>query len=311
MHWGSLGGDKQVVDGLPSWAPSIIAVAVALSLGPEPPDSLENKMRRSVFAVVLSTTVAAPALAGTVITSEVSAPNVAGHSIVYYIEPDRVRMEYPGHIVIFRGDQDAEYMLAPTEKKFRRMTPETMKQSAAAATKMFELLRSMSPEQRAQLEKRMPPEQRAQFEKIMTPEGLAQGEKIMTGQTPKSEYRKSGGTASFGKWRCERVEVVKDGKPRSTLCVAAISDLGLTEDDLSGLRRAAAFMEPIAGAVADPIDGLHSIEEVVGYVAYPVHVEIPAVEMQTTIKTVETKPLAADLFEVPADYREESVPAPR
>ena len=70
------------MDGLPSWAPSIIAVAVALSLGPEPPDSLENKMRRSVFAVVLSTTVAAPALAGTVITSEVSAPNVAGHSIV-------------------------------------------------------------------------------------------------------------------------------------------------------------------------------------------------------------------------------------
>jgi hypothetical protein len=52
-------------------------------------------MRRSVFAVVLSTAVAAPALAGTVITSEVSAPNVAGNSIVYYIEPDRVRMEYP------------------------------------------------------------------------------------------------------------------------------------------------------------------------------------------------------------------------
>jgi hypothetical protein len=42
---------------------------------------LENQIRRSVFAVVLSTTVAAPALAGTVITSEVSAPNVAGHSI--------------------------------------------------------------------------------------------------------------------------------------------------------------------------------------------------------------------------------------
>ena len=127
-------------------------------------------MRHSVFAVVLSTAVAAPALAGTVITSEVSAPNVAGNSIVYYIEPDRVRMEYPGHIVIFRADQDTEYTLAPTEKKFRRMTPETMKQSAVAA-KMFELLRSMSPEQRAQLEKRMPPEQQAQFEKIMRPRG--------------------------------------------------------------------------------------------------------------------------------------------
>src|SRR5467141_1309503 len=114
-------------------------------------------MRLLVFAVVLSTAVAAPALAGTVITSEISAPNVAGNSVVYYIEPDRVRMEYPGHIVIFRADQDTEYMLAPAGKKFQRMTPETMKQSAAAIAKMFELLKSMPPEQRAQFERIVPP----------------------------------------------------------------------------------------------------------------------------------------------------------
>jgi hypothetical protein len=164
-------------------------------------DAPFSRRTRSVHAV------AAPAFAGTVITSEVSAPNVAGNSVVYYIEPDRVRMEYPGHIVIFRADQDTEYMLAPAEKKFRRMTPETMKQSAAAIAKMFELLKSMPPEQRAQVEKRMPPEQRAQFERIMTPERLAQAEKMMAGQAPKSDYRKAGGTASVGKWRCERVEV--------------------------------------------------------------------------------------------------------
>jgi len=192
-------------------------------------------MRLSVVAVVLSTAVSAPALAGTVITSEVSAPNVAGNSVVYYIEPDRVRMEYPGHIVIFRADQDTEYMLAPAEKKFSRMTPETMKQSAAGIAKMFELLKSMPPEQRAQVEKRMPPEQRAQFERIMTPERLAQAEKMMAGQAPKSDYRKAGGTASVGKWRCERVEVAKDGQPHAALCVADISDLGLTEEDLGGV----------------------------------------------------------------------------
>ena len=53
------------------------------------------------------------------------------------------------------------------------------------------------------------------------------------------------------------------------------------------------------------------MEKVVGYAAYPIYTEIPAVEMQTTVKTVEKKPLAADLFEVPADYREEPMPAPR
>jgi hypothetical protein len=98
---------------------------------------------------------------------------------------------------------------------------------------------------------------------------------------------------------------MKDGQPHSTLCVANVSGLGLTDDDLGGLRRAAAFMGPMAGAVADPMEGLQTIEKVVGYAAYPVHVEIPAVEMQTTVKTVEKKPLAADLFEVPAGCREE------
>ena len=163
-------------------------------------------MRLLVVAVVLSTAVAAPALAGTVITSEVSAPNVAGNSVVYYIEPDRVRMEYPGHIVIFRADQDTEYMLAPAEKKFSRMTPETMKQSAAAIAKMFELLKSMPPEQRAQVEKRMPLEQRAQFERIMTPERLAQAE-MMAGQArnpstarPAARRASAIGGASASRW---------------------------------------------------------------------------------------------------------------
>lgn len=57
------------------------------------------------------------------------------------------------------------------------------------------------------------------------------------------------------------------------------------------------------------MEDLQAIKKVVGYAAYPVHVEIPAVEMQTTIETVEKRPLAADLFEVPADYREEPRPA--
>ncbi len=266
-------------------------------------------MRLLVVAVVLSTAVAAPALAGTVITSEVSAPNVAGNTVVYYIEPDRVRMEYPGHIVIFRADQDTEYMLAPAEKKFRRITQETMKQAAAAAAKMFELLRSMPPEQRAQVEKRMPPEQRAQFERIMTPERLAQAE-MMAGQAPKSEYRKAGGSASFGNWRCERVEVVKDGQPHAALCVADISDLGLTEEDLGGLRRAAAFMGQMAGGRRSH-GGSPGNSEGSRICGLPGPRGIPAVEMQTTIETVEKKPLAADLFEVPADYREEPMPAPR
>src|SRR5260370_23650535 len=123
-------------------------------------------MRLSVFAVFLSTTAAAPALAGTVITSEISTPNVAG-KLVEYIEADRVRIESPGEVTIFRADQNIAYMLVPADKKFMRMTPETMKLLAAAGDAAFERLNAMRPEQRRQVQKVMTPEQRAQVEKML------------------------------------------------------------------------------------------------------------------------------------------------
>src|SRR5260370_36501634 len=128
-------------------------------------------MRLSVFAVFLSTTAAAPALAGTVITSEISTPDGAG-KLVEYIEADRVRIESPGNITIFRADQNIAYALVPADKKFMRMTPETMKLLAAAGDAAFERLKSM------------PPEQRARFGRMMTPATQAQMEKMMAGEIP-------------------------------------------------------------------------------------------------------------------------------
>jgi hypothetical protein len=261
-------------------------------------------MRLSVFAVFLSTAAAAPALAGTVITSEISTPDGAG-KLVEYIEADRVRIESPGNITIFRADQNIAYALVPAEKKFMRMTPETMKLLAAAGDAAFERLKSM------------PPEQRAQFEKMLTPETQAQVQKMMAGEIPqvsKFEFRKAGGTASFGKWTCERVEMLINSRPHTSLCVVRISDLGLTEEDFGAMRRHFAFrrqgMPLTRGGPAAGVDPMEpgAIDKVVGYPAYAVHVEDPAAKIQS-IETVEKKALAADLFEVPADYRE--IPAPR
>jgi hypothetical protein len=261
-------------------------------------------MRLTVFAVVLLIAAAAPALAGTVITSEISTANVAG-KLVEYIEADRMRIVSPGVVTIFRADQNTAYMLVPADTKFMRMTPETMKLLGAAADAAFELLKSM------------PPEQRAQFEKMMTPERQAQVAKMIAGEVPqaaKFEFRKPDGTASFGKWTCERVEMLMNSQPHTSLCVVRISVLGLTEEDLGAMRRHFAFrrqgIPQTAGGPAAAVDPMEpgAIDTVVGYPAYAVHVEVPAAKIQS-IETVEKKALAADLFEVPADYRE--MPAPR
>lgn len=252
-------------------------------------------MRLWVWALAGVVAAAGPAVAGTVITSSMTLPQAAGGKSVVYLEPDRVRIESQNSVTIFRADQDAVYVLKPSDKTFIRVTPETMKQVAAAM--------SAARAQLAQQMKSMAPAERAKIEKMLPGAGAA--------QTPQFEFRKAGGTASFGKWSCERVEQLADGRPQAQLCVARLSDLGLGPDDLAALRRFEAFMQQAApgtaagGAAIDP----QALRNVVGYEAYPVHSEIPGAGVKTTTETVEKQAIPAALFELPAGYREQAMPA--
>ena len=250
-------------------------------------------MRFGLLTIAAAAMATTPALAGTVITSTMTTPEAAGGKSVVYLEPDRVRVESQNDVTIFRADQNTVYVLHPADRKFMRITPQSMQQvaaaMAAARTQLAQRMKSMTPQQRAEVEK-------------MMPGGAA-------GHAPKFEFRKAGGTATFGKWPCERVEELADGRPQAQLCVAKLADLGLSNDDLAALRRFEDFMRkasPEAGSSAaiDP----QALQRVVGYEAFPVHSEIPAAHVQTTTESVEKKPIAANLFEVPAGYSEQAMP---
>jgi hypothetical protein len=261
------------------------------------------RLSRWAFAVLAAS--AAPAFAGTVITSEMTMPQagadkpgadkaVTDKSVVY-LEPDHVRVEATGTITIYRADQNTAYMVNPAEKKYMRMTPETMKQMAAE----MEAARAQLAEQM----KSMPPEQRAQVEKMMADQ--------MPGKTPKVEFRKAGGSATIGKWQCDKVEQLVNGEAQARLCVAKLSDLGLAEGDLGVLQRFAVFMQQAAPQSAGSPAAMDPkvLEKIVGYPAFAVGMEIPAANMKTTTQSVEQKTLPANLFEVPAGYQEETMPA--
>ena len=253
-------------------------------------------MRFGLLAFAASAALAGPALAGTVITSDMTAPNVANGRSVVALEADRVRIEAPNSVMIFRGDQNTAYLLKPSEKSFIRMTPETMRKVAAAMAAARASL--------AERLKALPPERRAQVEKMM-PGGTA-------GQPPTFAFRKAGGTATYGKWQCERLEELMNGKPQARLCVARLSDLGLSEADLSVMRRFEVFMRQAAPQTAGATAAIdpHALEKVVGYAAFPIHSEVADAKAQTTTVSVEKKALPASLFEVPAGYREEAIPEP-
>lgn len=257
-------------------------------------------MRFSGLATaVILLAAALPALAGTVITSETTAPQkeIAGKSVVY-IDRDRVRIEAPAAVTIFRGDQNVAYTLLPAQKKFVRLTAESMKDMAAAMEKArAELAEQM---------KSMPPAQRAQIEKMMA--GMGAPDKA-----PNFSFRKAGGTGTVGKWQCDRIEELADGQPQATLCVAKTADLGLGADDVAALQHLSTFMlqaAPQSAASSTAMDP-QALEKAVGYPAFAVQVDIPAVTMKTTTKSIEKQNVAADLFEVPAGYQEEKMTAPR
>jgi hypothetical protein len=253
-------------------------------------------MRFGFWSFAVAAAAAAPALAGTVITSEMSVPQAGADKSVVYLDKDRVRVESPGSITIYRGDRNTAYMVSPAEKKFIKMTPETMK-------KMAEQMEAMRAEMAEQM-KSMPAEQRAQMEKMMAGS--------MPGQPAKIEFRKAGGTGTFGKWKCEKVEQLVNGAAQAQLCIAKLGDLGLGDADLGVLQRFAAFMQQAApqSAGASSMMDPKALEKIVGYPGFAIHMEIPAAKVTSTTNSVEQKTLPANLFEVPAGYKEETMPEP-
>ncbi len=251
-------------------------------------------MRLLLVVCAFLSAVPAFAFAGTIVTSETSGPKeVAGKSVVY-IDTDKVRIEAPNEVTIFRADQNVAYIVMPAKKQFIKLTPEKMKEVAAAMEK--------ARAQMAEQLKSMPPAQRAEIEKMM-PGG-------MSAEAPKSSFRKAGGSGTVGKWSCERIEQLANGEPQAKLCVAKMAELGLSAEDLAPLTRLSSFMAqaaaPSAGATAatDP----EALEKAVGYPAFAVQMEIPGAGITTTTNLVEKKAVGADLFEIPAGYQEAAMP---
>lgn len=252
-------------------------------------------MHIRALALVASIAATAPAFAGTVVTSKIELPGVPARQSVMFIDGNHLRLQGPSSVTIFRGDQNTAYMLRPADKTFIKMTPETLKQLAAAVQR--------ARAQVAEELKSMPPDQRARAEKMMQATAPAEN----TTRT----FRKSSGTAQVGKWQCERIEEVVDGRGQANLCVVRITGAGLTAGDLSVLRQFSAFMRQgapqTARAAAFDLDALRNA---VGYEALPVDTEVPSIRMHSTVTAVETKSLPATLFEVPPDYKEQTINLP-
>jgi len=244
-----------------------------------------------------------PAMAGVVVVTDqvgTDGKPIAGKAL---LDADRLRLDTPEGALIFRADQRAAFMVNDAKRSFHKMTPQTMQQMRAGVDAALEQMRQQM--------QSLPPEQRKMIEERMGQAGMAGGGP----RTSQITYRKTGANETFGKWRCDTVEQLIDGRRTGEFCMARLDALGLTPADVKPFSDLAAFMQEGMGNAMGPRGAFDfaRLSDTVGYQGFPVHVSIfngQTKVQETTTRSVERTAVPGSTFEVPAGYQEEAMPMP-
>jgi hypothetical protein len=239
------------------------------------------------------------ATAGTVITLDQVANGGPGKPQIIYLEPDRLRMSSPDNDMIFRGDQNKVWIVRPQDKGYVELTPESMKQMKAQMDQVM-----------AQMRQRlaaMPPEQRKQMESMMAVRGMGSNDPATP---PQNTYEKAGEPKKIGDWTYTPFHVTMNDGPVSDFCIAKLSDLGLTRDDLKSFVGFGAFMGQMAGTGTQraPMASLDfdAMKKQIGFDGFPVQTMFGTPDgkhtIATTMKSIQHQDSPAGTFEVPAGF---------
>jgi len=239
------------------------------------------------------------ATAGTVITLDQTVNGTQNRPQVLYLEPDRLRMSSPENDMIFRGDQNKVWVVRPEDKAYIELTPESMAQMKAQIDQM-----------QAQMQQRlasMPPEQRKQMEAMMASRGMGPN---APATPPQITYTKAGEAKKVGDYTCTPFKVTMAAGLVSDFCMAKLSDLGLTRDDLKSFVAFGTFMGQMGGTGTQrsPMASLDfdSIKQQIGFDGFPVQTSHSSPDgrhnVETTLKSIQHQDPPAGTFDLPAGF---------
>lgn len=246
------------------------------------------------------------AAAGTVITLDQSINGEPARPQTIELTPDKVRMTTPDNKTIYRGDQNKVWIVRPADKAYIELTPESMGQ-----------MKAMMDKQMAMMQQRMsslPPEQRKQMEAMLASRGMGPS---ASATPPQVSYEKAGDPKKVGGYTCTPFHVKMQGVPESEFCMAPLSELGLTRDDMQAFIDLGKFMSQMGGTGAQrsPMSQLDfdSIKKQIGFDGFPVETTLNAVDVhyavQTTLKSVKHEDPSAGTFDLPAGYARQDMGA--
>jgi len=239
------------------------------------------------------------ATAGTVITLDQSVNGGPAMQQTIALAGDKMKMTSPQNQTIYRGDQKKVWMVKPADKAYVELTPEGMGQ-----------MRAQMDQRVAQLQQQMasmPPEQRQQAEAMLASRGMGPS---AASAPPRITYEKAGEPKRIGGYSCTPFHVTMAGAPASEFCMASLSDLGLTRDDMKAFIGFNRFMGQMAGTGAQrsPMAQLDfdAVRLQIGFDAFPVQTSFGApggqYSVQTTLTSIRHEDPPAGTFELPAGY---------
>ena len=237
-----------------------------------------------------------------VLIAEKTTTNGGTKTTQIQIERDRMRAETAdGQTVVFDGVKQVLWLVNDGRKSYNEMTKADVDRMGGqlndAMAKMQEQLKSL------------PPEQRAQIENMMKGRGMPGAGGAAASKT---EYRKTGAD-KVGSWACDKYEGTRGGQKVTELCTVDPKVLGFAMSDFQVAKQLMDFFSKLAPAGADRMFSVGSPEEQ-GFSGVPVRrISFNNGQQQsvTEVTQVSRQNFPASTFEVPADYQKEAFGAGR
>jgi hypothetical protein len=226
-----------------------------------------------------------------------------------YLESDRLRMTSPTGGLIYRGDMNKAFVIDDKRHSYIEMSPESMQKLSA---RMNDAMAKMQQRMAA-----MPEAQRKQMEAMMASHGMPGMGKTPDGP-PQITYKKTGDAKKVGNWSCVPYTMIMNGDPESNMCIAKLSDVGLTRDDLKPFIGLSTLMgksmSQMGGQNASPMAGtdLDTMTKAIGFEGFPVQTtsaDGPG-EYSSTVLSVDHKDAPAGAFDLPAGYTKREMGGP-
>ena len=258
---------------------------------------------RTAWLAAAACTLAAQAWAadGVLIVQKITAGSAAAMTHQIQIEPHRMRVESGGgpggsQVFIFDGSRQAMMIVNDAGKSYSEITKADVDaisgQAAGAMAQMQDALKNMPPERRAQIEAAM--------------KGQMGGAAAATAS--KTEYKKNG-TATVGKWTCDKYDGYTNGQKTIELCTVDPKVLGFGLQDFGVTKDFADFFGKLLPSNAAQTFRIGSLEEQ-GYSGVPVRSIVTANGQTITSELTDVKRQSFPdaLFQAPAGYAKTASP---